>query len=309
MKDKTFHEPVLLKESIDHLITDLSGIYFEGTIGFGGHTQEILLQLNNDAIFIGTDKDADAFKFCQNKFVNDSRVNIYNTSFINLDTITKLERIDLLDGVFVDLGVSSFQLDNVESGFTYRQEAPFDLRMDKSKGKPAHNYINELKQDELADIIYQFGEEKKSRRIARNIIEERKENTIITTEQIKSIVQKSVPGKFLNKSLSRVFQAFRIYVNNELDELKLFLNKSVDLLKSGGRVSIISFHSLEDRIVKEFFKYETSTCVCPIEIPVCICDKEARLKIITKKPIIPSEEEIQNNPRARSAKLRVAERV
>jgi 16S rRNA (cytosine1402-N4)-methyltransferase len=226
-----------------------------------------------------------------------------------MDTIARLENTNNFDGIFVDLGVSSYQLDNLESGFTYRENSVFDLRMDKSQGSPAHFYVNSLKQTELADIIYNFGEEKKSRIIAKNLVEARREKEITHSDQIKSVVQRSVPGKFLNKSLSRVFQAFRIFVNNELDELKLFLEKSVELLNTSGRLVVITFHSLEDRIVKEFFKYETLTCICPPEIPICNCDKEARLKILTKKPIVPSAEETEKNPRSRSAKLRVAERI
>jgi 16S rRNA (cytosine1402-N4)-methyltransferase len=306
---KKLHKSVLLKESVDYLITNLSGVYFEGTMGFGGHSEEILLRLNEDALLVGTDKDKDAFRYCQKKFNTENRIRIYNTSFVNMDTIARLENINNFDGIFVDLGVSSYQLDNLDSGFTYRENSVFDLRMDKSQDRPAHFYVNSLEQNELADIIYNYGEEKKSRIIAKNIVKARKEKEITDSSQIKSIVQKSVPGKFLNKSLSRVFQAFRIFVNNELDELKLFLEKSVQLLNTSGRLVVITFHSLEDRIVKEFFKYESLTCVCPPEVPVCSCDKEARLKIITKKPIVPVQEEIDNNPRSRSAKLRAAERI
>lgn len=303
------HKSVLLKESVDNLIKDLSGAYFEGTVGFGGHSKEILSRLNNNAVFIGTDKDTKAFEDTTKKFADDSRVNIYNTSFTNINTLAKLDRINLFDGILVDLGVSSFQLDNAESGFSYRFEGSFDLRMDKSQGHPAYHYVNSLGQKDLADIIYQFGEEKKSRVIAKKIVEERMRGKIKTTEQMKEIIQSTVPARFLNKTLSRVFQAFRIYVNEELDELRIFLEKSVDLLKIGGRLVVISFHSLEDRIVKEYFKYESIDCICPTEVPVCVCDKEARIKLVTKKPIVPSEEEIKSNPRARSAKLRVAERI
>jgi 16S rRNA (cytosine1402-N4)-methyltransferase len=309
LREKGIHKSVLLNESIDYLVTNISGIYFEGTMGFGGHSEEILLRLNEDALLVGTDKDTEAFRYCQKKFQTENRLSIYNTSFVNLDTIARLENITNYDGIFVDLGVSSYQLDNLDSGFTYREKSVFDLRMDKSQGNPAYYYVNTLDQKELADIIYKFGEEKKSRVIARNLVEARKENEITGSDQIKSIVQRSVPGKFLNKSLSRVFQAFRIFVNNELDELKLFLDKSVELLGKSGRIVVITFHSLEDRIVKEFFRYEALTCICPPEVPVCICDKEARLKILTKKPLVPSEEERENNPRSRSAKLRVAERL
>ncbi len=309
MTVKNIHKSVLLKESVDNLITNPSGFYFEGTMGFGGHSEEILLRLDKDALLVGTDKDTEAFRYCQKKFKSEDRIKIYNTSFVNLDTIARLESINNYDGIFVDLGVSSYQLDNLDSGFTYRENSVFDLRMDKSQGNPAHYFINTLGQNEIADIIYNFGEEKKSRIIARNLIEARKEKEITGSDQIKSIVQKSVSGKFLNKSLSRVFQAFRIYVNNELGELKSFLEKSVGLLNKSGRLAVITFHSLEDRIVKEFFKYEALTCICPPEIPVCNCDKESRLKILTKKPVVPSEEEVNNNPRSRSAKLRVAEKI
>lgn len=278
-------------------------------MGFAGHSDEILLRLSSNALLVGTDKDIDAVRHCQNKFKTEKRISVYNTSFVNLDTIAKLEKTNNFNGIFVDLGVSSYQLDNLDSGFTYRENSTFDLRMDKAQGKPAHFFVNELKQEELADVIYNFGEERKSRVIARNIVEARKENKIINSDQIKAIVKRSVSMKYLNKSLSRVFQAFRIYVNNELDELKILLEKSVQLLNSSGRLVIITFHSLEDRIVKEFFKYETLTCICPPEIPLCNCNKEPRLKIITKKPIIPSVDELDNNPRSRSAKLRVAERI
>lgn len=309
MSDNKLHKSVLLKESVDNLLTDLSGIYFEGTIGFGGHSEEILLRLNQDAKLVGTDKDENAFRYCQKKFESESRVSIYKTGFVNLDTIARLENTNSYNGIFADLGVSSYQLDNLDSGFTYRENAPFDLRMDKSQGRPASHYINKLDEKELADIMYQFGEEKKSRVIARNIVEARRDASITDSDQIKSIVKKSVPGKFLNKSLSRVFQAFRIFVNDELEELKLFLENSVEMLAESGRLVVITFHSLEDRIVKEFFKYETLTCICPPEVPICNCEKEARLKIITRKPLLSSAEEIEKNPRSRSAKLRVAERI
>ena len=220
-----------------------------------------------------------------------------------------MENVIGYDGIFADLGVSSFQFDNKEVGFTYREEADLDLRMNKSVGEPAFKFINQAEANEIADVIYKYGEEKNSRRIARNIITEREIKFIKTTTQLKEIIQKVVPVKNLNKTLSRVFQALRIYVNNELEELKLFLEKSVELLNEGGRIVILSYHSLEDRIVKDFFKHAALKCVCPPEMPICTCDKKSTLNIITRKPIIAGESEVKSNPRARSAKLRVAQKI
>lgn len=303
------HVPVLLNESIDNLITSSYGVYFEGTIGFGGHTQKILEKLSPAAKYVGTDKDLEAFNFCRNLFKGDDRVQLYNTSFLNIDVISKLESIDLFDGIFVDLGVSSYQLDSAESGFTYRQDAELDLRMNKKEGKAAYKYLNELSEKEIADILFNYGEEKRSRQIAREIVKHRVTDEIKSSFRLNELVERVIGKKNLNKSLSRVYQALRIYVNNELEELKNFLNKSIELLKPGGRLAVISFHSLEDRIVKEFFKYESSDCICPPDYPVCVCDKIKRLNILTRKPIVPGEAELKANPRSRSSKLRVAERL
>ncbi len=303
------HQPVLLKESCDYLITNKSGNYFDGTIGFGGHTKKFLEILNNDAIMISTDVDQDAFLYCKNFFADEPRLKLYNFNFSMIDIMTKIELIDNLDGVFADLGVSSFQLDNADSGFTYRTDAPLDLRMDKTKTITASDIVNSFSEDDLAKIFFEYGEEKRSRKIARKIIERRKISKINTTTELASIVEEIVPQNILYKTLSKIFQAIRIYINDELNELKNFLTKSVDLLKIGGRIVIISYHSLEDRIVKEQFRYEELSCICPKDFPVCKCDKESRLKILIKKPIVPSENEIKRNFRARSAKLRVAERI
>lgn len=303
------HVPVLLKESLDYLITDNNGTYFDGTIGFGGHTSEILKRLDSKSQVIGTDKDIDAFKFSSNLFEQDKRLKLFNTGFTDINVISKIELVESFDGIFVDLGVSSFQLDNVGSGFTYREDAVLDLRMNRSKGIPAHKIINTYEQKELAEIFYKYGEERKSRLIAKKIIEERKLKNITGTLELRKIIEKVVPERFAKKTLSRIFQALRIYVNNELDELKQFLEKSVDLLKVGGRLVVLSYHSLEDRIVKEHFAYEALDCICPPELPLCVCEKESRLKILTRKPVSPTNEEIDNNPRARSAKLRAAEKI
>ena len=306
---KIHHTPVLLKESIDHLITDKSGIYFDATIGFGGHTEAFLEILNKNAVVVGTDVDKDAFDFSKNKFADDERVKLYNYNFSGIDIIAKIESFGFFDGIFADLGVSSFQLDNPQSGFTYRKEAKLDLRMDKSKVVSAADIVNSFSEEDLAGIFLQYGEEKNSLRIAREICNRRKDFKIDTTLQLSEIISGVVPFKNRNKTLSRIFQALRIYVNDELGALKTFLDKSVSLLKKGGRIVIISYQSLEDRIVKETFKYETLDCICPKDFPVCRCDKERRLNILTKKPLTPGPEEIAANPRGRSAKLRAAERV
>lgn len=303
------HIPVLLKESLEYLVTKENGIYFDGTVGFGGHTSEILKKLDSNAKIVATDKDVNAFNHCTELFKNDERVKLFNTGFTDINVISKIESIKLYDGIFADLGVSSFQLDDVSSGFTYREDTKLDLRMDKTKGVPAYEIINKYEQKELADIFFKYGEEKKSRLIAKKIIEERKLKKITGTIEFRKIIESVVPERFAKKTLSRIFQALRIYVNNELDELKVFLEKSVGLLKEGGRIVILTYHSLEDRIVKEHFHYESLDCICPPEIPICVCDKEQRLKILTRKPLTPSEEELNLNPRSRSAKLRAAVRV
>lgn len=304
-----YHVPVMLNETTELLTKNNSGTYFDGTIGFGGHSSNFLKHLNNNAKIIATDKDIDAIKYCEKLFENDKRISIYNSSFSEIRNITLLEGIDGYDGIFADLGVSSFQFDNADSGFTYREEAILDLRMDKSKGEPAHKFINSAEAKEIADVIYNYGEEKNSRKIAKTIIEERKLNYLKSTTQLKEIIKKVLPERHLNKTLSRVFQALRIYVNNELEELKLFLEKSVELLNNEGRIVILSYHSLEDRIVKDFFKYEALSCICPPEVPVCVCGKKKRLEIITKKPLTAGESELKSNSRSRSAKLRVAQKI
>lgn len=307
--NKLVHQPVLLNESIDYLITEPNGIYLDATIGFGGHSKEFLKKLNKSAKLVGIDKDDNAFQFCKKDFEKDNRVLLYKTGFKNIDLISKIEFIEKFDGIFADLGVSSFQLDESDSGFTYREESILDLRMNKEEGIPAHKVLNEFDEKEIAGILFHYGEERNSRKLARLIKDEVSKKKITTTTHLKQLIESSTPQPYVFKTLSRVFQALRIYVNNELDELKEFLEKSIDLLNPGARIVIISYHSLEDRIVKERFKYESLDCICPPGTPVCICGKVKRVKLITKKPVTPSDKETKENRRARSAKLRVAEGV
>ena len=303
------HNPVLLDRSLEFLITETNGIYFDGTLGFGGHSSGILNRLGPDGLLISTDVDQDAFSFSKKKFSEEKRIKIYNLNFSQIDIIAKIESIPLFNGIFVDLGVSSFQLDNVESGFSYRSNAQLDLRMDKSKVINAADVVNSYSEEDLANIIFQNGEEKNSRKIAKVICEARREKKIQTTLELSNIITAITPQRFHTKTLSRVFQALRIYVNDELNTLKLFLKKSIELLKPEGRIVILSYHSLEDRIVKEAFKYETLDCICPPGSPICVSAKIPRLKIITKKPVVPDALEIENNFRSRSAKLRAAEKI
>jgi len=307
--EKEIHVPVLMPESMEYLISNKEGNYFDGTLGFGGHFTQILNLLGPKGKLVGTDKDENAFKYCLEKFENDKRARLYNASFTDIDIVSKIEFIDKYDGIFADLGVSSYQLDEAESGFTYREDAVLDLRMNKNKGVPAYEAINSLSEQEISGILFHYGEEKKSRLIARKIAEYKITKKITRTSEIREIVSRIVPQRFVAETLSRVFQALRIYVNNELEELKYFLSLSAERLKKGGRLVIISYHSLEDRIVKDFFKFENLECICPPGTPVCICGKEKRLNIITKKPVTPSQAEIDVNRRARSAKLRAAERI
>jgi len=306
---KVHHTPVLLDESLDYLITDRAGAYFEGTLGFGGHTDEILNRLNENAVLVSTDVDKTAFDHCKKLFVDESRIRLYNFNFSLIDVIARIESIEFFDGVFVDLGVSSFQIDNASAGFTYSADAPLDMRMDKNLKLTAYDVINDFDEDIIAKIIYEYGEERNSRKIARQIVSARRIKKIETTGELKKLILEITSERYQVKTLSRVFQALRIHVNNELEFLKQFLNNALKVLNNSGRLVLISYHSLEDRIVKEFFKYEQLSCVCPKEVPVCICEKESRLKVITKKPIQPAEGELGLNRRARSAKLRVAEKI
>ncbi len=303
------HTPVLLTESLDFLISGNSGTYFDGTLGFGGHSFEILKRLNPDSLLVATDIDVDAFNFSKRKFSDDKRFKIYNFNFSQIDIIAKIESIMSFEGIFADLGVSSFQLDNPGSGFTYRSDAKLDLRMDKKKAISAQDVVNSFAEEDLIKIFFEFGEERNSKLIARKICERRKEKKIESTFDLSEIISSVTPYKFRIKTLSKIFQALRIYVNDELEVLKTFLNKSIDLLSVGGRIVILSYHSLEDRIVKDIFKYETIDCICPKNFPICKCGKVPRLKILTKKPVTPSDKEIKLNFRSRSAKLRAAERI
>ncbi len=306
---KQLHIPVLLNECIDLLITKKSGSYFEATMGFGGHTEAILNHLNKNGTLICTDVDEKAFWYGKERFSKEQKVKLYKLNFSLIDVIAKIESLEFFDGIFADLGVSSYQLDNSAAGFSYSSNADLDLRLDKNLRRTAADIINDETEKNLADILHEFGEEKNSRHIAKAVCESRKKKRITNTAELKSVVASVTNERYLTKTLSRVFQALRIYVNDELDTLKAFLENSLKVLAKGGRLVVISYHSLEDRIVKDFLKYENLKCICPKDSPVCNCGKVQTLKILTKKPVVPSLNEISMNYRARSAKLRAAERL
>lgn len=304
-----YHIPVMLKESIDYLITSKDGSYFDATLGFGGHSLEILKRLNTDAKLIATDIDDFAFNLSKERFKDELRISIYKFNYSMIDIILKIEMLDGVDGIIADLGVSSYQLDNKEAGFTYRENTNLDLRMDKSINITAAEILNQLDEKQIADIFYLYGEEKNSKKIANEIVKIRKTKKIKTTFQFNEIIEKITPKNYLTKTLSRVYQALRIYINDELTNLKNFLTNGLKVLNKGGRFVVISYHSLEDRIVKEFFVHNASSYVDKKKDPFGIMKTEPSLKILTKKPLVPSGEEISLNKRARSAKLRVAEKL
>jgi 16S rRNA (cytosine1402-N4)-methyltransferase len=306
-----YHEPVMLKEVIDSLIVNKTGVYVDGTVGGAGHSYAILK--NTDAFLLGIDCDDEALQFAERKLSEfGSRKILLKENFANLDNILKNLNIEKVDGVLLDLGVSSRQLDTAERGFSFSQPAPLDMRMDRSLKLGAYDIVNSFAQNELEKIIRFYGEEKMATRIARAISRRRQESPIETTTQLATIVASCMPAKLKWQRIhpaTRTFQAIRIAVNNELDNIKPAIHAATEALKPGGRLCVISFHSLEDRIVKNEIRSLEGVCVCPRDIPVCVCQKEAKLKNLTRKAITPTEEEIEANPRARSAKLRVAGRI
>jgi len=304
------HVSVLLKESIELLNIKPGGIYFDLTLGGGGHSLEIL---KRGGRVVGIDQDTAAIRASEERLKEYSEnLTLVHDNFKNLKTIAKNLNIDKADGIIADLGVSSHQLDEAQRGFSYMQDAPLDMRMDQSRDFSAYDVVNFYSEDELYRIIKEYGEEKWAKRIAEFIVNERKDKEIKTTFELVKIIKKAIPkGARIDgpHPAKRTFQAIRIEVNGELDALKETIIDAVDLLNTGGRIAVITFHSLEDRIVKDEFKKLQKGCTCPPNFPVCVCELEPKLKIITKKPITADEKELEENHRARSAKLRVAEKI
>jgi len=306
-----YHEPVMLKEVIDSLIVSKTGVYVDGTVGGAGHSYAILKE--TDAFLVGIDCDEQALQFAESRLAEfGSRKVLIKGNFADLSKVLEELNIEKVDGVLLDLGVSSHQLNTAHRGFSFNQQARLDMRMDRSLKQSAYDIVNSFAQNELENIIKFYGEEKMASRIARTISKKRQLSPIETTTELAAIVASCMPAKLKWQKIhpaTRTFQALRIAVNNELNNIEPAINAAADVLKPGGRLCVISFHSLEDRIVKNEFKALSGVCVCPKEIPLCICQREAKLKNITRKALIPAAEEIEANPRARSAKLRVARRV
>lgn len=303
------HIPVLLNECINGLDIKSNGIYVDGTLGGAGHSKEIVKLLSNDGKLIGIDRDQmalDAAKQNLNKFNN--VIYVYD-NHDNIKAVLKKLNIDEVDGILLDLGISSYQIDEKERGFSYTKDSKLDMRMDGTQNLTAYNVINDYPEEKLANVIYEYGEEKFSRQIARKICEVRKVKNIETTIELVDIIKQVVPyNKKNGHPAKRTFQAIRIEVNDELKPLYNTIINSIECLKKGGRLCVITFHSLEDRIVKHAFNDCVGKCVCPSGIPYCVCGAKKIGKIITKKPILPSEEELSINTRSASAKLRIFEK-
>jgi 16S rRNA (cytosine1402-N4)-methyltransferase len=306
-----YHEPVMLKEVIDWLCISKNGIYVDGTIGGAGHAYEILKK--TDGFLVGIDCDDDALLAAEKRLAEfgDRKV-LVKANFAELGKVLDNLQIKNVDGVLLDMGVSSPQLDQAERGFSFNQPAPLDMRMDRGLKLSAYDIVNNFAQKDLEKIIRTFGEEKMAGRIARTISQKRRLSPLETTVELAAVVASAMPAKLRWQKIhpaTRTFQAIRIAVNNELDSIKPAIDSAVDVLSRGGRIGIISFHSLEDRIVKNEFRALTGECTCPKDVPLCICQREAKLKVLTKKALVPGAAEIEANPRSRSAKLRVAQRV
>lgn len=306
------HVTVLLHETVDGLDVKPSGIYVDGTLGGGGHSYEICKQLNSNGKLIGIDQDREALAAAKKRLEEfEDRTIFVKSNYEQMNEVLKDLGIDKVDGIVLDLGVSSYQLDNAERGFSYMEDAPLDMRMDRDNSISARDIVNDYSEEELFRVIKDYGEERYARSIARNIVKRRQEKEIETTFELVDIIRASMPAKARNAKghpAKRTFQAIRIECNRELEVLKEALDHMVDLLNDGGRLSIITFHSLEDRIVKTSFKKNENPCTCPPSFPVCVCGKEPKGKVITRKPILPSEEELEMNSRSKSAKLRIFEK-
>lgn len=305
------HKSVLLDEVIESLNIKPDGYYVDGTLGGAGHALEVIKRLKEGRL-IGIDQDADAIKAATERLIDyKNRVIIVRDNYVNIENILKREGIDKVDGIYVDLGVSSYQLDTADRGFTYRFDAPLDMRMDDRNELKASDIVNNYSEAELFHVIRDYGEDRFAKNIAKHIVEYRNKKKIETTFELVDIIKSAIPMKIQvtgGHPAKRTFQAIRIELNKELEVLKDSINVMIELLKPGGRLSVITFHSLEDRIVKQAFKKAESPCVCPKKFPVCVCGNKSKGRVITRKAVLPSKEELEENSRAKSAKLRVFEK-
>lgn len=302
------HKSVLLEECINGLNIKPDGIYVDGTLGGAGHSKEIIKKLSDKGLLIGIDRDEEAISVAKERLSDFNNVKLVHDNHDNIKEILKENNINGADGILLDLGVSSYQLDEKNRGFSYMADSRLDMRMDKTQELDAEIVINTYSEEELTRIIFEYGEEKFSRNIARNICIERQKSRIETTAQLVEIIEKSMPYKGDGHPAKRTFQAIRIEVNNEIKPLYDTIVNSIDALNPGGRLCVITFHSLEDRAVKNAFVDSQGKCICPPGLPYCACGMVSKGKIITRKPILPSYEEQNSNSRSRSAKLRIFEK-
>ena len=313
MQDMGFkHKSVLLEETIEGLDIKPDGIYVDGTLGGAGHAGEVCRKLSAKGRFIGIDQDQDAIIAASERLAPYKQATIIRSNYCYMVQELAARGIYKVDGILLDLGVSSYQLDNEERGFTYRVDAPLDMRMDQRQTQTAGDIVNGYEEKELYRIIRDYGEDKFAKNIAKHIVAARQVKPITTTGELTEIIRESIPMKMQVKSghpAKRTFQAIRIELNRELDVLRDSLDGMIDILDDGGRLCIITFHSLEDRIVKTIFRKNENPCTCPSDFPVCVCGKKSKGKVITRKPILPGETEMEENPRSKSAKLRIFERV
>ena len=306
------HRSVLLEETVNGLNIRPDGIYVDGTLGGGGHAYEICRRLGDKGSIVGIDQDEAAIEAAGIRLKDfGEKVTIVRSNYCEMKSVLHGLGIDKVDGIVLDLGVSSYQLDTAERGFSYREDAPLDMRMDRRQTMTARDIVNDYSEKDLYRVIRDYGEDKFAKNIAKHIVIEREKRSIETTGQLTEIIRGAIPMKFQKKSghpAKRTFQAIRIELNRELDVLKNSLDEMIDLLNPGGRLCIITFHSLEDRIVKSVFKKNEDPCTCPKDFPVCVCGKVSKGSILTRKPILPGPEEMEENSRSKSAKLRIFER-
>ena len=293
-------------------ISNTYQFYVDGTLGGGGHSYEILKRLSPKGRLIGIDQDGEALKAAGERLKEfENQITLVRSNYCEIDKVLKELNVEKVDGILLDIGVSSYQLDNLERGFSYKSDAPLDMRMDTRQELTAADVVNTYSENELFKIIKDYGEDKFAKNIAKHIVLARKEKPLETTKELSEVIKRAIPMKVQAKGghpAKKTFQAIRIEVNQELTVLKESIDKMIDLLKPNGRICIITFHSLEDRIVKTKFRENENPCTCPPNFPVCVCGKKSKGKVITRKPIIPSEDEIEENKRAKSSKLRIFER-
>lgn len=307
------HVPIMLNECIDNLNINPDGIYVDATLGGAGHSSEIAKRLSPKGTLIGIDKDKTAIEVSRERLSKfNCNIILVNDDYKNLLNILEENKIEKIDGLLADLGVSSYQLDEASRGFSYSKDAPLDMRMNQNQSLTAYTVVNTYSEKDLLKILYEYGEENFAKSIVRNILKAREEKPIQTTGELVKIIEKSVPSKLLHKGGSvakKTFQAIRIEVNSELENLKSVLNDMITCLKPKGRLCIITFHSLEDRLVKNCFNDNAAGCICPKTLPICVCNHKPIINLINKKPILPSDLELKNNSRSTSSKLRVAEKI